>query len=63
MKIMSFGNQTTTELIHQAENIGLLSMPQTAKCPFCSSLFPKEYARCPKCMMEHLFDIQIDFEF
>ncbi len=60
---MTMTNQTTIELIHQAENMGLLSVPQTVKCSFCSSLFPREYARCPKCMMEHLFDIQIDFEF
>ena len=60
---MRVANQTTAELIHQAENMGFLSLPLTIKCSFCSSLFPREYTQCPKCTAEHLLDIQVDFEF
>jgi len=56
-------NQTTAELIHQAEDMRLLSLPQTVKCSSCSSLFPREYTQCPKCTAEHLLDFRIDFEF
>ena len=60
---MRVANQTTVELIHQAEDMGFLSLPLTIKCSFCSSLFPREYKQCPKCTAEHLLDIRIDFEF
>jgi hypothetical protein len=63
VKIMRIANQTTAELIHQAEDMGFLSVPLTVKCSFCSSLFPREYTQCPKCTAEHLLDIRIDFEF
>ena len=53
----------TSELIHQAEDMGLLSLPLTIKCHACNSLFPKEYTNCPKCTMEHYQEIKIDFEF
>ncbi|MGD8708373.1 MAG: hypothetical protein PVI88_06785 [Nitrosopumilaceae archaeon] len=56
-------NQTTVELIHQAEDMGLLNLPQTVKCTSCISLFPREYTQCPKCTTEYLLDIRIDFEF
>jgi len=62
VKIM-MTNQTTAELIRQADDMGLLSLPQTVVCSFCRSVFPREYARCPRCTMEHRLDIQIDFEF
>ena len=56
-------NQTLTDLLHQAEDLGLLSTPLTIKCNTCDSLFPREYANCPKCTMEKEMNIQIDFEF
>ena len=52
------------EMVHQAQELGLLNYNLTVICVNCKAAFPNEYGDCPRCQMDDSAPSQKeDFEF